>query len=152
MMMEAPRRKTLTIGRTITMMKTMRKSGRPPMSNVSVLKIDKDCHVDHSWILDQVKVIRAVCQLKRLNVTKIEMSRTNKGQHFYIGIQPSVSAHLANRLQYLLGDDSRRVDYNRARIRSTYPEWNKLFEDIGRRFRTLYRIKVPAGTRKNMKR
>ena len=38
------------------------------------------------------------------------------------------------RLQWLLRDDSRRVDYNRARIKPGYPDWNKLFEDLGRRY------------------
>lgn len=128
------------------------KIGSTPMSKVSVLKIDKDCHVDWPWICDYVQTVKAICRNKNLKVSSVEMSRTNKGHHFYIGIQPSVSGHLANRLQFLLGDDPRRVDYNRARIRSGYPDWNKLFEDVGRRFQTLYRIKVPAGTQTKQKR
>ena len=134
-------------------MRTMKgmKNGDSAMGKESILKIDRDCHVDYAWMLDQVSVINAVCRLKGVDVTKIEMAHTKKGQHFYIGIKPTVSAHLANRLQYLLGDDCRRVDYNRARIRSKYPDWNKLFEPIGQRLQTLYPIKVPAGTRKPTK-
>jgi hypothetical protein len=139
------------------MMETMKmrtkgmKNGDSAMGKESILKIDRDCHVDHAWMLDQVSVINAVCRLKGVDVTKIEMAHTKKGLHFYVGIKPTVSAHLANRLQYLLGDDCRRVDYNRARIRSRYPDWNKLFERIGQRFVTLYRCNVPAGTRKTRK-
>jgi len=130
-------------------MTTQMKSGRSgvAMSKVDVLKIDKDCHVDQSWIQDYVTVVRSICHMKRVNVASVEMGHSKKGLHFYIGIQPRVSSELANRLQWLLGDDCRRVDYNRARIRSHYPEWNKLFERIGQRFLTLYRCKVPAGTR-----
>jgi hypothetical protein len=90
--------------------------------------------------------------MKSVKAASVEMSRSKKGLHFYIGIQPRVSDELASRLQWLLGDDCRRVDYNRARIRSRYPDWNKLFERIGQRFVTLYRFKVPAGTRKTKKR
>jgi hypothetical protein len=122
------------------------------MNKISVLKIDKDCYVDQSWILDYVEVVRSICQMRRVHVCYLEMSRSKKGLHFYIGIQPSVGSELANRLQWLLGDDCRRVDYNRARIRSHYPDWNKLFERIGQRFVTLYSRKIPAGTRKTKKR
>jgi hypothetical protein len=54
------------------------------------------------------------------------------GRHYYIHIDP------ANRLQYLLGDDANRVDYNQARINSGLPEWNKLFETVGRQIRIVY--------------
>jgi len=122
------------------------------MNKASILKIDKDCDVDQSWIQDYVRVVRSVCRMKRLRVAFVDMGRSKKGLHFYIAIQSSVGSELANRLQWLLGDDCRRVDYNRARIRSRYPDWNKLFERIGQRFVTLYRCKVPvvhANTRTN---
>jgi hypothetical protein len=121
------------------------------MNKTSILKIDKDCHVDQSWIQDYVRVVRSVCRMKRVRVAFVEMGRSKKGLHFYIGIQPRVSSELANRLQWLLGDDCRRVDYNRARIRSRYPDWNKLFERIGQRFVTLYRCKISAGKPRNRK-
>ena len=60
--------------------------------------------------------------------------------HFYIGIDPPVDAHRANNLQYLLGDDSKRVAFNNARIVSGLAKWNKLLEVAGRRSRTIYRI------------
>ena len=50
------------------------------------------------------------------------------------GVAPAVSAHIANRLQY----DPKRVAYNKARIESVLPEWNKLFEKPGARLRTIY--------------
>jgi len=126
---------TTETGKMTTQMKSGR--GRTAMSKVDVLKIDKDCHVDQSWILDYVRVVRCICHMKRVNVASVEVSHSKKGLHFYIGIQSRVSSELANRLQWLLGDDCRRVDYNRARIRSHYPDWNKLLERIGQRFLTL---------------
>jgi hypothetical protein len=134
-------------------MKTAKMKTGKRMNKISTLKIDKDCLVDRSWIRDYVHVILTVCRLNHVKVNSVEICRsTNKGLHFYIEIQPPLLAESANQLQWLLGDDCRRVDYNRARIRSRYPDWNKLFERIGQRFETLYRCKVPAGTRKNKKR
>jgi CBS-domain-containing membrane protein len=45
----------------------------------------------------------------------------------------------ADLLQFILGDDAQRVDFNRARIESDLAEWNKLFEVTGRRLKTIYR-------------
>jgi hypothetical protein len=46
---------------------------------------------------------------------------------------------MANKLQYLLGDDSKRVGFNMARIESGLVEWSKLFERANCRMTTLYR-------------
>ena len=136
---------------TKRMMTAKMKNGKM-MRKISVLKIDNDCYVDQSWIRDYVADVRAVCKANGIKLVSIQMSRTTKGQHYYIEIQPSISPDKANELQWLLKDDSRRVDYNRARIRSGYSDWNKLFERIGQRYTTLYHVKVPAGTRKTRKR
>jgi hypothetical protein len=110
------------------------------MNKVNVLKIDKDCFVDSTWLRDYVSVIRRICDTHRLRVNSVRVtSSKRKGQHFYIQIDPPVEPELANRLQWLLGDDCQRVDFNRARIRSRLPEWSKLFEEPNRRLRTLYR-------------
>ena len=129
--------------RPVKMRKTNRR-GR--MGMVSQLKIDKDCHVARSWICDYVERIRSTCRSHGLRVLSIQMSRTKKGQHYYVDIRPTIPPEKANRLQWLLGDDCLRVDYNRARIQSGLDDWNKLFETIGQRYETLYG-KVPAGTR-----
>ena len=70
----------------------------------------------------------------------LSIKKTNsrkKGIHLYITIWPPVEAMLADRLQWLLGDDCVRVDFNRARIRAGLQGWNKLFEVTGRRLRTI---------------
>jgi hypothetical protein len=109
-------------------------------NRVPVLKIDKDCFVDPAWLRDYIALILRICRAYNLCVKSIRMTRSkSKGQHFYIQIEPSVEPELANRLQWLLGDDCRRVDFNRARIRSHLPEFDKLFEEPNRRLRTLYR-------------
>jgi len=104
------------------------------------LKIDKDCFVDKQWIRDYVQLILSVCKKFRTNVLTIKKCNSRrKGLHFYIKIKPPIKAELANRLQFLLGDDCRRVDFNRARIKSGLKEWSKLFEVPNVRLRTIYR-------------
>ncbi len=65
-----------------------------------------------------------------------------KGFHVYAEIEPPIHAELAWRLQFLLGDDCRRVSLNRARWRAGFSDWNKLFERIGPRLRTVYKRPV----------
>jgi hypothetical protein len=79
------------------------------------------------------------------SVEWIKATRTRHGRHYYIKIDPPVSAKTANNLQYLLGDDANRVDYNRARINSGLAPWNRLFESLGRKMVTLYRCKSRQG-------
>jgi len=108
------------------------------LPNESVLKIDKDCHIDteleHEYIQDSL----AILSKRGIRVLKIEATRTYHGRHYYFHIAEPVDARTANRLQYLLGDDTNRVDYNQARINSRLVGWNKLFEAIGRQLRTIY--------------
>jgi len=103
-----------------------------------VLKIDKDCHVDSPLEQEYIQHIKEILASWKFTVKEIKATRTRHGRHYYIWIDPSADAHLANRLQYLLGDDAKRVDFNQARIDSGLPEWNKLFEAVRRRMRTIY--------------
>jgi len=105
---------------------------------VDLLKIDKDCHVDKS--LEQEYALQSIDILSKHHVRVLWMkaTRTRKGSHYYIRIDPSVKATAANQLQYLLGDDAERVSLNRARINSGLEDWNILFEAVGRKLRTLY--------------
>ncbi len=107
---------------------------------VDELKIDKDCIVDPRWTEDYVNVIISTCKEFGISVLSIKKCKSrSKGEHYYIKIGPPIDANLANELQWLLGDDARRVDFNRARIASRLPEWSKLFEEIGVKLRTIYR-------------
>jgi hypothetical protein len=103
-----------------------------------VLKVDKDCHVDQQLEREYVQDSIAILRKHNVRVKFIEATRTRHGRHYYFHIRPSVHAQKANRLQYLLGDDPKRVDYNQARINSRLPEWNKLFEAVGRKFVAIY--------------
>ena len=67
------------------------------------------------------------------------MNSKKKGFHLYIKIKPAIEPKKANFLQWLFGDDSLRVNFNQARIKSGLVEWNKLFEVVGRRLKTIYR-------------
>jgi hypothetical protein len=111
---------------------------KPALNKESALKIDKDCFVDQDWLRDYVRMAIATCRLKGIEVMRVQMSRTRKGFHFYIDVDPPVKAELSNRLQWLLGDDCGRVDRNRARIRSGLNGWNKLFERPGVRLGTIH--------------
>jgi hypothetical protein len=107
-----------------------------------VLKIDKDIFVDNSWIVGYARTIIQICRGRGLRVIHIKMCPSRrKGLHFYIAVRPAIDAHQANYLQWLLGDDCQRVDFNRARIESDLTEWNKLFEVPERRLRTIYRCR-----------
>jgi len=103
-----------------------------------VLKVDKDCHVDSDLEQQYVRQSIATLRKHRLRVEWIRATRTNHGRHYYIKVLPAVDASTANKLQYLLGDDANRVDFNQARIDSRLLEWNKLFEAVGRKMKTLY--------------
>jgi hypothetical protein len=108
---------------------------------VNELKIDKDCHVHKSWQQDYIELI--ISQCRKFGVTVLSIKKCNsekKGVHFYIKIKPHIDSNLANRIQYLLGDDSRRVDFNRARIKSGLNEWSKLFEVPNVKLRTIYSL------------
>jgi len=110
------------------------------VDKTSELKIDKDCFIDGAWVDYYVRVIVATCQSFRVKVESIRMCHSRKkGLHLYIKICPPIESSKANMLQWLLGDDSARVDFNRARIDSGLEEWNKLFEVAGRRLKTIYR-------------
>lgn len=110
------------------------------LDKVSILKVDKDCFVDPDWIRDYLLLIVVTCLMRGVKVVSVKMCNSqHKGIHFYIEITPPVEPKLANRLQWLLGDDSKRVDLNRARIESGLKGWNRLFERVGARLRTIYR-------------
>jgi hypothetical protein len=118
----------------------MRGDASGSLPRESVLKIDKDCFVDPDWIQDYLSVVIAVLGWYGVTVVSVRLCNSRrKGIHFYIGITPPVQAEFALRLQWLLGDDSQRVDLNRARIHSGLKGWNKLFERVGARLRTIYR-------------
>ena len=95
-----------------------------------LLMVDIDLDVDRSWLKDYrlkaAQLLRS-CGLKPTAI-RITTSRS-KGYHARIYLNKSVPAHTANMLQWLLGDDCPRVDFNRARINAGFDEWNKLFEE-----------------------
>lgn len=103
-----------------------------------VLKVDKDCHIDSELEYEYIQDALAILTRRGIHVVKIEATRTYHGRHYYFYLAEPVDACTANHLQYLLGDDPKRVDYNQARISSELTGWNKLFETIGRRTVTLY--------------
>ena len=109
------------------------------LSKTSMLKIDKDCFVNRELNLEYVRTILQTCGKYELKVVWVKSSKSRHGMHFYIKIKPALEPHVANNLQYLLGDDAKRVAFNRARIESGVAEWNKLFERANARLTTVYR-------------
>jgi len=96
----------------------MRRRHEKRILKTNVLKIDKDCHVSPELNLEYVRTILQTCRKYELKVLWVKSSRSRHGMHFYIKIKPALEPHVANNLQYLLGDDAKRVAFNRARIES----------------------------------
>jgi len=104
------------------------------------LKIDKDCFVEKAWTRHYVWLVKTVCRRFGVAISSIRRCASeSKGEHYYIGIKPRIDANQANLLQYLLGDDCKRVDFNRARIESGLNGWSKMFEKPHVRLTTIYR-------------
>jgi hypothetical protein len=103
---------------------------------------------------DYVRIVRTICQQHHVKVVSVRMCNSrSKDLHFYDEITPAIKADLANKLQFLLGDDCRRVDFKRARINSGLNEWNKLFERTEARARRIHpddKHSLRCGTRGNM--
>ncbi len=106
----------------------------------SVLKIDKDLHAEREWIDAYVHLVVEVCNWYDVTVESIAMCPSRmKGIHFYISLTQPVPPKTALLFMWLLGDDCRRLDFNRARVETALLEWNKLFEGPSTRLRTLYK-------------
>lgn len=108
------------------------------MDKTGTLKIDKDCHVDPELEREYIQDVVAILSKRHIRTMTVKVTRTWHGAHYYIEIDPSVDAHSANCLQYLLGDDAKRVSLNEARINAGLTEWNKLFEAPSTRLHTLW--------------
>jgi hypothetical protein len=116
------------------------------LRKIHVLKIDKDCVVGRDLLQDWIRLV-VVPACRAYGVTVISVATCpsqRKGFHAYAKVAPPVHAELAWRLQFLLGDDCKRVSLNRARWRAGFSGWNKLFEGISPKLRTVYRLSLAA--------
>jgi hypothetical protein len=100
------------------------------LSKIHVLKIDKDCVVGRDLLQDWVRlVVIPACIAYGVTVISVATCPSQrKGFHVYAKIAPPIDAESAWRLQFLLGDDCKRVSLNRARWKAGLNGWNKLFE------------------------
>ena len=117
-----------------------RRDASVSLPKTDLLKIDKDCVVDTDLEREYVRTVLNICANHAIKVLWIKRTDTAHGIHYYIRITPAIDAHSTNRIQYLLGDDPKRVAFNKARIESGLVGWNKLFERAGARLRTIYEI------------
>jgi hypothetical protein len=91
--------------------------------------VDIDLDAGKSWLKRYRRNVALVLRSCGLKPTAIRITRSRrKGYHARIYLNKPVPAQTANMLQWLLGDDCPRVDFNRARINVGFDEWNKLFE------------------------
>jgi hypothetical protein len=105
----------------------MARSEKVPLT--SRLLVDIDLDAGKSWLKQYRRNAAIVLRSCELRPTAIRITRSRrKGYHARIYLNKPVPAHVANMLQWLLGDDAPRVDFNRARINAGFDEWNKLFE------------------------
>jgi len=116
-----------------------RRDASASIPDTDLLKIDKDCVVNAKLQREYVGTILDICGKRGVEVLWIKRTDTAHGVHFYIKISPPVDAVMTNNLHYLLGDDSKRVGFNKARIESGLVEWSKLFERANCRMTTIYR-------------
>ena len=117
-----------------------RGNGSASQPKEDLLKIDKDCFVEADLEREYAQTVVDTCRKHGIKVVWIKSTQTQHGTHFYIKTNPPVDALTANNLQYLLGDDSKRVAFNKARVKSGLPGWNKLIERPNVRLRTIYRL------------
>jgi len=116
-----------------------RRDASASIPDTDLLKIDKDCVANAGLQREYIRTVLDICSKHGIKVLWIKRTETPHGVHFYIKISPPVDAVIANNLQYLLGDDSKRVGFNKARIESGLVEWSKLFERTNCRMTILYR-------------
>jgi hypothetical protein len=117
---------------------------RTQLDKVSVLKIDKDCIISRDWLNDWVRIV-VIPTVKSYALTVLSIAvgpSQHKGFHAYVKIRPPVHPELANRIQFLLGDDCHRVSLNRARIWAGLNEWDKLFEPMKTKPKVVYRLNL----------
>jgi hypothetical protein len=101
-----------------------RKDANASLPKTDLLKIDKDCIVNAGLQREYVGTVLDICSKRGIKVLRVKRTDTTHGVHFYVKISPPVGAVTANNLQYLLGDDSKRVGFNKARIKSGLVEWS----------------------------
>ncbi len=116
------------------------------LRNVTILKIDKDLIVSRSLLRDWVRlIVIPTCKAHGITVRSVTTCPSQrKGFHVYVDIAPPIHAELAWRLQFLLGDDCKRVSLNRARWRAGFSDWNKLFEGIRPNLTQIYTRRDPV--------
>jgi len=115
------------------------------LPKVDLLKIDKDCFCKPDLNRKYIETTINTCRRQGVKVIWIKSTRSRHGMHYYIKINAPIDAEAANNLQYILGDDAKRVAFNRARIESELQEWNKLFEKANATSRTVYRSDESCG-------
>jgi hypothetical protein len=110
-----------------------------PVPPTRLLMIDIDLDVDKPWLRQYRSNVALMLKSCGLSPTAIRITRSrSKGYHARIYLNKPVPAETACMLQWILCDDAPRVDFNRARIKAGFDEWNKLFEPPkGRRDRCL---------------
>ena len=104
----------------------------PRRASITMLTFDHRSHLRR-------RIVYSGCWAMIVTVLSVATCpSTRKGFHLYAEITPPIHAELAWRLQFLLGDDCRRVSLNRARWRAGFSGWNKLFERANMKLRRIY--------------
>jgi hypothetical protein len=100
---------------------------------------DKDIIIAPAEINAYLQLILTTVHSYQLEVVLVQWCYSlHKGLHFYIRVNPPIQAELAWLLQFLLGDDALRADFNRARIEGGVAHWNRLFERSNVKLHTIY--------------
>ena len=105
-----------------------------------MLKIDVDFKPPTQWLSEWLKTRATILQDLGLYTYKFTTFWTKRGFHLYITLDKDVPDNIANKYQWLLGDDATRVKINQWRIERGIKRWNKLFHEV------LYRRKAKVLT------
>jgi len=95
---------------------------------MSVVKIDVDVKMDdellHKFIISRIAILKAL----GYTLCYYEHKRTEKGFHFWFGIEEELSDKELCDLQFLLGDDQPRCRFNYLRLEAgCFRQFNVLF-------------------------
>lgn len=92
------------------------------------IKVDYDDN-KNKILIKNIRSASAFLKKKKLEVTKVKVSRTRKGYHLRIWLNKTIGPYTTLRIQSILGDDPERQKFNLIRVRKKMNGWNVLFTE-----------------------
>jgi len=99
-----------------------------------IFKVDVDVKLPKYYFKLFLKTRIAILKALNLKVIKVNYAETGKGYHFWFHVRSGVKLSDLDKcmLQFFLGDDHNRVNYNLIRVNSgLFRQFNCLFSSKG---------------------